>query len=233
MDERVVGRRARGDLGRERDELLAQALQQRLQARDAHAGLVLVEQGVVALAALVADGVGLLAAQRDDLRERIAEEREVGGLARRLPGLEAARLGLRERATSSAGTRTARSRSRLASRTRAARRSSRPASRSARRGRHRSAHHTRSCRTPASVALAAPLAEAPRAGMLRTCSSKSSSEPTRASWRTSASNCSKNPPGLRLGGGHQGLSGWLPATPSIMPISEPAAAIAKPHAKRL
>ena len=48
----------------------------------------------------------------------------------------------------------------------------------------------RSCRTPASVALASPRAVAPRGGML-TCSSQPSSPPTRPSWQTSRSNCSK------------------------------------------
>ena len=71
-------------------------MQQRLEPGHAHVRLVLVEQGVVALAALVADGVGLLAPQRDEALERIAEEREVGLGAGHLPGLEAGRLGDRE-----------------------------------------------------------------------------------------------------------------------------------------
>ena len=96
VHERVVRPRARGDLARERHELVAQAVQQRLQPGHAHVGLVLVEQRVVALAALVADGVGLLAPQRDETLERIAEEREVGLGAGDLPGLEARGLGLRQ-----------------------------------------------------------------------------------------------------------------------------------------
>ena len=81
---------------RERHELVAQAVQQRLQPGHAHVGLVLVEQRVVALAALVAHGVGLLAPQPDEVLERIAEEREVGLGAGDLPGLEACGLGLRQ-----------------------------------------------------------------------------------------------------------------------------------------
>ena len=103
VHERVVRPGARGDLLHERHQLVAQAVQQRLQPGHAHVGLVLVEQRVVALAALVAHGVGLLAAQRDETLERIAEEREVGLGAGDLPGLEARGLGLRQLAHERSG----------------------------------------------------------------------------------------------------------------------------------
>ena len=82
VHERVVGPRPRGDLLHERHELVAQTVQQRLEPCHAHVGLVLVEQRVVALAALVADRVGLLAAQRDEALERDRRKSEKSASAR-------------------------------------------------------------------------------------------------------------------------------------------------------
>ncbi len=63
VHERVVGPRpARRSPARTARAHRA-AVQQRLEAGHAHVGLVLVEQRVISLAAFVADGVGLLAAQ--------------------------------------------------------------------------------------------------------------------------------------------------------------------------
>ena len=96
MHERVVGPRPRGDLLHERHQLVAQTVQQRLETCHAHVGLVLVEQRVIALAAFVANGVGLLAAQREEALQRLPELREIRLGARDLPGLETRRLGKRQ-----------------------------------------------------------------------------------------------------------------------------------------
>ena len=211
VHERVVGPGPRRDRLRERHELVAQARQQRLETRHAHVGLVLVEQRVVALAALVADGVGLLAAQRDEALEGVAEEREVGARARRLPGFEAratrpARA--RARARRARGRRD-RARAWPRARGRAASSSS-PASPAELGDAPRRSARRRSARAARPRAWPWPrrAPAAPRGGML-TCSSQFSSPPTVPSWQHVALEPLEDLPGLRpLGHRHQGLSGW-------------------------
>ena len=209
-------------------------MQQRLQPGHAHVGLVLVEQRVVALAALVADGVGLLAAQRDQALQRIAEEREVGLGARALPGLEARGLGHRERAHQRGGN---------------AHRAVALAPCLA----HAGALELAEARV--AVELGDHLAEALGADALvqHTRERRLGRAARRGAARRHvdllvpveqsadaaeladvAFELLELVPGLGLlRHCHQGLSGWCPETPIIMPISQPRPAIAKPQAKRL
>ena len=235
VHERVVGPRPRGDLLRERHELVAQAVQQRLEPGDAHVGLVLVEQRVVALAALVADGVGLLAPQRDEALERIAEEREVG-------------LGAGAPARP-------RSRPTRPSRARARARRGR-----ARRGRARAAPRARArARSSPRLAVVAELGDRLAEALVADALVQHAGErrlgltarrgaarrhvdllvpveqpADAAELADVALELLEDVPGAGLlRHRHQGLSGWWPWTASIMPISQPRPAIAKPQAKRL
>ncbi len=90
-----VARAGVAGLAQERDELVAQALQQRAQLGGRETGLEVVEQHVVRVGvALEARDVGV--AQIDVAGERVAERREVVRRARLEPGLLALDLGARE-----------------------------------------------------------------------------------------------------------------------------------------
>ena len=87
--------RRRHDRGQQLAQLRAQRGQQRLQTRDPHARLELVEQRVVALP-VEADQVGLVPLGGDDLLERRLVEGEVTLLARHTPGHRAPPFGQRQ-----------------------------------------------------------------------------------------------------------------------------------------
>ena len=94
-EERHVGTRPICDLGDERDELVAQRVQQRLEPSEAHVGLERVEQRVVPVS-VMPERIGLLLLERDDPLERRTERGEVASRARALPDLEALGLCHRE-----------------------------------------------------------------------------------------------------------------------------------------
>ena len=94
-EERHVGTRPICDLGDERNELVAQRVQQRLEPSEAHVGLERVEQRVVPVS-VMPERIGLLLLERDDPLERRTERGEVASRARALPDLEALGLCHRE-----------------------------------------------------------------------------------------------------------------------------------------
>jgi hypothetical protein len=234
MHERVVGPRPRGDLLHERHQLVAQTVQQRLETCHAHVGLVLVEQRVIALAALVADRVGLLAAQREEALQRLPELREIRLGARDLPGLETRRLGKRQLAHERG--RDTYCSVALAPRLAYARRLEGAEVRIAAQLRDR---------VPEAL-VADTLVQHARKRRLGLAAGRSAARrhvdllvpvehaPDPSELANIALELLEDVPGSGLlQQRHQGLSGLWPWTASIMPISQPRPAIAKPQAKRL
>ena len=98
-EEVVPGRRRRVDGGDDRAEPADEPLQDRREPRDAHAGLVALEQGIVRFSTRGdADRVRLLAPELEEPLEPRREDRERALGARRLPRVDALRLRQRERA---------------------------------------------------------------------------------------------------------------------------------------